>query len=144
MAVKANELVNYMETHLFALSSDVGWIGEAEVARAINDGRVRHASISVYRQDGEVYWLRSVSVEQILDGLARRALPYCGSTKEPPLAGSVKTLQVEHEFDKTSATAALVYARERGWVNEYQVSGGSHFVVPEMENDPRVKKFFSL
>ena len=60
MAVKANELVKYMEAKLFALSSDVGWIGEEEIARAINDGRVRHAPISIYRQE------KSTGLEKLL------------------------------------------------------------------------------
>src|SRR3989338_785940 len=132
LCVMANELVKYMEARLCVLSRDVRWVEEEAVTDAIKGGRVGRAPISIYRQDGEVYWLKVVPVEESLDGLAKKALPYCGSTREPPLVGSVETLQLQDGFDEKTATLGLVRARERGWVEEYQRGGHSHFVVPEM------------
>lgn len=145
MADERNRFLEHMEAELMVLPDEAAAFRPEDIGSAVKSGRVGKAPVSIHRDAGNIYWINIPLVAQTLGKIADDVLPYCGSTGEPPLVGSADFIAaVDGNLNLKRATFALVYARERGKVAEYEHGGHSYFVVPGMENDPRVKKFLDL
>ncbi|MBI2085538.1 MAG: hypothetical protein HYT71_03420 [Candidatus Aenigmarchaeota archaeon] len=123
-----------MEKCILALETELPTLpsfDRYEIDEAVRLGLVGRSPASLYKPEGDVFWSRDFHSELGLALLAERCVRDNCSNGKSEFVGTVNNLiRVDGvPLDRTIATAALVYGRDLGLMEEHDIGGVSVFVL---------------
>ncbi len=129
-----NAFARYMEREMLALDSELPRLPSFkpyEIDEAVRLGLVGRSPVSLYRPEGDVYWSRDVYSELGLALLAEKCVrDNCSGEKSSLVGTATNLINIDGiPLDRRIATAALVYGRDLGLMEEHDIGGVSVFVL---------------